>query len=224
MNYCQRTSVGLTCFLVAMMFYALPCLCFDELSLEEIKSEYKRKDLEGRLVLIQELDGRMDCATVDFLMFVAGSGWENWQVKIKAIQFLGEAHDPKAVDLLLKIFRSKSLHYQCPAIKTYTAVALGNFREDRVRNALIWGSNYDEPQVREASVQSLGKIGDARVVPHLIGLLNDNSIAIRLSAVTALERIADPQAIDHLRILSEKDSDEVVRSTAENALTNFHKN
>jgi HEAT repeat protein len=206
------------------MFYTAPFFCFGEMSLKEIRSEYKREDLEGRLVLMQALDGRTDCETVDFLMVVAGSGWENWQVKIKAIEFLGKAHDPKAVDLLLRIFKSKSLHYQCPAIKTYTAIALGNFREDRILDALVWGSRYDEPQVREASVQSLGKIGDARVVPHLIQLLTDNSIAIRLSAVSALERIADPQAVDHLRILSEKDSDEVVRSTAENALTNFHKN
>ena len=165
------------------------------MSLKEIRSEYKREDLEGRLVLMQALDRRTDCETVDFLMVVAGSGRENWQVKIKAIQLLGEAHDPKAVDILVNIFTSDSAHYMCPAIKTSAAIALGNFRDDRrVLDALIWGVRYDEPQVREASVQSLGNIGDAAVVPHLICLLYDNSIAIRLSTIKALERIADPQA------------------------------
>jgi HEAT repeat protein len=211
-------------FFLVLMFYAAPYLCFGELSLKEIRSEYKREDLEGRLVLMQALDGRTDCETVDFLMVVAGSGWENWQVKIKAIQFLGEAHDPKAVDMLLNIFTSDSAHYMCPAIKTAAAIALGNFRDDRrVLDALIWGIRYDEPQVREASVQSLGNIGDAAVVPHLICLLYDNSIAIRLSTIKALERIADPQAAYHLKILSEEDNDEVVRHIAESTLKNFHK-
>jgi HEAT repeat protein len=56
----------------------------------------------------------------------------------------------------------------------------------------------------------------------LILLLNDHSIAIRLSAVYALERIADPRAVPYLEILSEKDSEEIVRNVAENALKNFH--
>jgi HEAT repeat protein len=76
--------------------------------------------------------------------------------------------------------------------------------------------------VREACVQSLGKIGDARTVPHLIMLLNDHSIAIRLNAVYTLERLADHRAVPYLKILSEKDSDEIVRNVAENALKNSH--
>ena len=223
MNYCQRTAINFKYFLAGIIFFVVPSFCSAEMSLEEIKAEFKHKDLEGRLGAIQKLEGRRDEETIDFLMAVAGNGWENWHVKIRAIQFLGKAENPKAVDLLLKIFTSRSLHYSCPAIKTYAALALGNFRQDgRIQDILIRGVQNDELQVREACVQSLGKIGDARTVPHLILLLNDHSIAIRLSAVYALERIADPRAVPYLEILSEKDSEEIVRNVAENALKNFH--
>ena len=178
------------------------------------------KDVWGA---IQKLEGRGDEAAVDFLMAVADNGWENWQVKIRAIEFLGKAENPKAVDLLLKIFASRSLHYSCPAVKTYTAIALGNFKEDgRIQDILIKGIQNDEPQVREACVRALGKTGDVKAVLVLILLLNDHSIAIRLSAIHALERLADRRAIPYLEILSEKDSDEIVRNVANRALKNFH--
>jgi HEAT repeat protein len=223
MNYCQRITINLKYFFAGIIIFVVPCLCSAESSLEEIKTEFRHKDLEGRLVAIQKLEKRRDEETVAFLMAVAGNGWENWQVKVMAIQLLGKSENPKAVDLLLKIFDSRSLHYRCPAIKTCTAIALGNFREDsRIQDILIRGIQSDEPQVREACVQSLGKIGDARAVPHLILLLNDHSIAIRLNAVYALERLADYRAVPYLKILSEKDSDEIVRNVAENALKNFH--
>jgi HEAT repeat protein len=211
--------------LTCIIFLVVPCLCSAEPSLEEIKAGFKRKDLEERVGIIQKLEGRKDEETVDFLMAVVDNGWENWQVKIRAIRFLGDAQNPKALDLLLKIFASRSLHYSCPAIKTYTAIALGNFRGDgRIRDILIRGTQHDEPQVREACVQSLGKIGDAEAVPHLLLLLYDRSVAIRLSAVQALERLADPRVVPYLELLSEKDSDEIVRSVAKSASKNFHHN
>lgn len=225
MNYCQRTAIHFQYFLASIILLLVPCVCSAELSLEEIKAEYKHKELERRKGAIQKLEGRRDEETVDFLMAVVDNGWENWQVKIRAIEFLGKAENPKAVDLLLKIFASRSLHYSCPAVKTYTAIALGNFRgDDRIQDILINGIQNDEPQVREACVQSLGKIGDARTVPVLILLLNDHSTAIRLSAVHALERLADRRAVPYLEILSEKDSDEIVRNVANRVLKNFHNN
>jgi HEAT repeat protein len=222
MNYCRKATINLKYFLACIIIFVVPCFCFAETSLEEIKKEYEQKDLEGRLVVIQKLEGRRDEETVDFLMTVAGDGWENWQVKVMSIQLLGKAKNPKAVDLLLEIFTSRSLHYRCPAIKTYAAIALGNFREDaRIQDILIRGAQSDEPQVREASVQSLGKVGDDRSVPHLILLLNDHSTAIRLNAAYALERVADHRVIPFLKILSEKDSDEIVRNAAKNVLINL---
>jgi HEAT repeat protein len=222
MNYCQITTINLKYFLAGIIIFVVPCFCFAEPSLEEIKKEYEQKDLEGRLVTIQKLDGRRDEGTVDFLMAVAGDGWENWQVKIIAIQLLGKAGNHKAVDLLIEIFTTRSLHYICPAIKTSAAIALGNFREDdKIQDILIRGAQSDEPQVREASVQSLGKIGNEMTVPHLILLLNDHSIAIRLNAIYALERVADHRVVPFLKKLSEKDTDEIVRIAAKNALNNL---
>jgi len=223
MTYCQRTTIKVAYFLAGIIFFGIPCFCRAEPSLEEIKTEFRHQDLEGRLAVIRKLENRRDEETVLFLMAVAGNGWENWQVKVMAIQLLGEAKNSKAVDLLLKILDSRSLHYRCPAIKTYAAIALGNFRGDgRIQDILIRGIQGDEPQVREACVQSLGKVGDARTVPYLIVLLNDDSIAIRLNAIYALERLADHRALPHLKIISKKDSDEIVRTIAGNALKNFY--
>jgi HEAT repeat protein len=210
-------------FLAGIFLLVLPYVCSAEPSLEEIKAEFKHRDMEGRMGLLQKLEGIRDEETVDFLMAVVSNRWGNWHVEIRAIELLGKAENPKAVDLLLKIFASRSLHYSCPAIKTYTAVALGNFREnDRIQEALVRCIQDDEPQVREACVQSLGKTGDTRTVPFLILLLNDHSIAVRLSAIDALETRADPQAVAYLERLSTEDSDEIVRSAARSSLKKFN--
>ena len=198
--------------LVIMLFLAVPGYCFGAPSLEMIKTEFKNLDWEARLFSIEKLNGLKDEETVDFLMAVAGDKREHWAVQIRAIQFMGEIRNPKTLDLLLKIFTSRSNVYECPAIKSYTAIALGNFRGySDVIDPLITGTNNDEPLIREASVQSLGNLGNAKAVPHLIPLLRSPSLAMRLSTIKALESIGDPQAIPHLENVAEKDSDRVAR-------------
>jgi HEAT repeat protein len=223
MQHSKKTALIFVYVLAGIIALVPPCLCFAEPSLQEATAKFRRMDLERRVEAIQKLEGRRDEYTIDFLMAVVDNGWENWQVKIWAIQLLGEAENSKAVDLLLRIFESRSLHYSCPAIKTYTARALSNFGEDdRIQDTFIGCIHHDEPQVREACVQSLAMGGDARALPHLILLLNDHSVAMRLNAVRALERLSDPRAVPYLKILSENDRDEIVRNVAEAAVTNFH--
>jgi HEAT repeat protein len=132
---------------------------------------------------------------------------------------MGEIRNPKTVDLLLTIFTSRSRVYECPAIKSYTAIALGNFSgHSNIIDPLITATHDDEPLVREASVKSLGKIGNAKAVPHLIPLLQSPSLAMRLSAIKALESIGDPQAIPHLEAIEYKDSDRVAREMSKIAV------
>jgi len=208
--------------LVIMLFIAVPCSCFAAPSLEKMKAEFKNMEWEARLAAMEKLKDLRDEETVDFLMAIAGDRKEHWTVQIKAIQFMGEIRNPKTLDLLLKIFTSRTSGYECPAIKSYTAIALGNFRGySDVIDPLIAGIGNDEPLTREASVRSLGTLGNVKAVPHLIPLLRSPSLAMRLSAIKALETLGDPQAIPHLENVAEKDSDRVVREIAMLAVHNL---
>lgn len=145
------------------------------------------------------------------------------KVRIRAIQLLGEAKNSKALNLLLRIFNSHSMGWECPAIKSYTALALSDFGgEPGVFNALTKGLHDPELLAREASVKALGIIGDKKALPSLIPLLQDQNIAIRLSSINAIENIGDRRVIPALEIIAEDDSDEVVRHMAKVAIWNLH--
>ena len=208
--------------LVIILFLAVPCSCYAAPSLEKMKAEFKNMEWEARLAAMEKLKDLRDEETVDFLMAIASDRKEHWVVQIKAIQFMGEIRNPKTLDLLLTIFTSRSSVYVCPAIKSYTAIALGNFRGyGDVIDPLITAIHDKEPLVREASVQSLGRLGNAKAVPHLIPLLQSPSLAMRLSAIKALESIGDPQAIPHLEDIAEKDSDRIAREISQIAVRNL---
>jgi len=208
--------------LVIMLFLAVPCYCFAAPSLEKIKAEFINMEWEARLAAMEKLKDLRDEETVDFLMAIASDRKEHWAVQIKAIQFMGEIRNPKTVDLLLKIFTSRLSVYECPAIKSYTAIALGNFSgQSDVIDPLIAAIHDEEPLVRQAAVQSLGTLGNVKAVPHLIPLLRSPSLAMRLSAIKALESLGDPQAIPHLEDIAEKDSDRIAREISKIAVHNL---
>lgn len=191
-------------------------------NLDRIKADLGNSDWKVRLSAVESLGNRKDEMTLHMLREVAGTRSEYWPVKIKAILLLGEAQDPRAVELLLSIFNDTFSNWECPSIKSYTAVALGNFKgNSKVVDTLISGVTDRELLAREASIQSLGRIGDSKAVPHLVGLLGDRSTAIRLSAIKALERIGDTEAIPHLQRIADSDSDSLVKSEALAALKNF---
>jgi len=190
-------------------------------SLDRVKTELGSSDWKIRLAAIEKLEKRRDEKSLDMLMDVAGTRSEYWPVRIKAIVLLGEAQDLRAVELLLSIFNDTFSNWECPSIKSYTALALGNFKgNSKVVEALISGIGDPELLTREASIRSLGRIGDPKAVQHLVGLLGDRSYAIRLSAIKALEEIGDPQAIPHLQHMAEIDSDSFIRSQALEAAKN----
>ena len=178
--------------------------------LDGIKAELGKSDWKARLSAVGKLENRKDEEALDMLRAVAGTRGEYWPVKIKAILLLGEAQDPRSVELLLSIFNDPFSNWECPSIKSYTATALGYYKgNSRVVDTLINGMSDRELLTREASIQSLGRIGDSKAVPLLLGLLEDPSAAVRLSVIKALEEIGDPQAIPHLRRISQSDGDTV---------------
>jgi HEAT repeat protein len=226
--HANRNTAGKIKYMYVLVILLISCIipsyCQATPSIEKIKQDFRDRDWEVRLGVIERLAGAKDKETVDFLMAVAGNKNEHWEVQIRAIRFLGDIRNPKAAPLLLSIFNSRSKQYSCPAIKLYTALALAGFGgHNDVIPSLITGTQSDEPLVREAAVQALGKIGDRSAVPSLTGLLTSTSIAVRLSAIKALENIGDPQAIPALEAIAKNDSDRVVRDTARIVLSNMQR-
>jgi HEAT repeat protein len=165
------------------------------------------------------LKGIKDERAFKLLLEIADTSVEYWPIKIKAMLLLGEIGNPKAIELLLKVFNDAFLNSECPSIKSHAAIALGHFNKDkRVVDALITGINDGEVLTREASVNSLGKIGNPKAVSFLIPALNDKSFAVRLSAVRALGKIGDPQAIPYLQKIAESDNDPYMKNEAISAL------
>jgi HEAT repeat protein len=193
-------------------------------SFDKIKADLDSREWEVRMAAVERLNNLKDEKTIDLLMQVAENRAEYWPVKIKAIKLLGESSDPKAVHVLLTIFNEPFHNWECPAIKSYTALALGNFKGNtKVVDSLIAGINDRELFTREASIQSLGKIGNPAAVLPLVDALKNESPAVKLSAIKSLEMIGDPQAIPHLQRIAENDNDPVIKDQAKTALKNFSK-
>jgi len=187
--------------------------------MNKIRESLNNIDWQVRLATVEKLRNARDERTVRLLMEVVNTREERTPVKMTAIQLLGEAGDPRAIEVLLSIFNDPTLNWECPALKSYTAIALGSFKGDkRVVDALISGIDDQELLTREASVQSLGKIGSQKAVPRLIRVLNDEHVSIRLSAIKALGDIGNPQAIPHIQRIAENEKDSVVKGQAELAL------
>jgi HEAT repeat protein len=223
MTSCFRGPVRIIQYcIVFFILFLMPWHSFADPLFERVQEDYQNEDWEMRLAAIEKLKGMKDEKTVDFLIKVAGDKREAWEVNIKAIEFLGEIKNTKAVPVLLSILNSRSLKYRCPAIRSYTATALGNFKGDNdILKALIKGIQYNEPLVRIASIQALGNIGNKDAVPYLLPLLKNESISIRLASVSAIERIGDSQTIPYIQAVAEKDSDPDVRNAAKFTLGNL---
>jgi len=210
----------LFCFLVILSI-AAPGSAFAVDTLQGIKNGLHSSSWKDRLAAVEKLGKRRDKEALNILLDVAGTWTEKWPVKIRAIEYLGKARYAKSLELLLTIFHNPFRNWACPAIKSYTATALGNFKGNQeVVDTLISGTGDSELLVREASVRSLGKIGDPQAVPYLIKLLKDPNVSIRLSVVKALGEIGDPGAIPDIRHVLKNERDSVVINEALTALNN----
>ena len=179
--------------------------------LVKIAEELNSKEWKVRLNAVEKLDPYNEDA-LNMLLKVVSTRSEYWPVKIKAILLLGESKDPRAKKLLLTTFNNTFQNWECPSIKSYTAIALGNFRGDKkVVDTLIEGIHDPELLTREASMRSLGKIGDLRAIDYIVEALDDSSVAVRLSAIDALGDLGDSEAIKHLRQHAEKEQDDIVK-------------
>ncbi|MCX8030161.1 MAG: HEAT repeat domain-containing protein [Thermodesulfovibrionales bacterium] len=187
--------------------------------LNKIQAALNSKDWQVRLSTVEKLREFNDKRSLQFLLEVAGARGEYWPVKIKAIQLLGERADNEAIPVLLEIYNDIFLHSECPSIKSYTATALGNFKNnEQVFKALLAGIDDPELLIRESSIEALGRIGNPKATEHLIKLLDDKSFAIKHSVIKALANIGDKKALPYLNKILESDPDPVIRDIVFSAI------
>ena len=223
MNYLKYKNIFLIPSILLALIILIPLHVLAD-DTAKIKKELDSGDWQVRLKAVEKLAHRTDEEAVNLLLSVAGTRTEYWPVKIRAMLLLGETKDPRAKKLLLSIFHNPNLNWECPSIKTYAVVALGNYKGDPyVVESLIKALDDHEKMTREAGIQSLGKIGDPEAVPHIIESLNEPSFAIKLSAIEALEAIGDPRAIAPLQKVAAHDADDLVRSRAQEAIDSLKK-
>jgi HEAT repeat protein len=189
-------------------------LCVYAEDIDAVRYQLESGSWGKRLAIVDNLGSMNKEWAYQLLLEIADTRAEYWPIKIRAIKYLGERGDPRAIELLLKIYHDHFLHSECPSIKSYTATALGYFKDNRIIDALITGIEDSEVLIRESSIKALGKIGSPKATAALFTALKDSSYAVRLSAIQALGDIKDARAIPYLQKIAETDNDQVLRDEA----------
>ncbi|MBM4140338.1 MAG: HEAT repeat domain-containing protein [Nitrospira sp.] len=86
--------------------------------IDEIKVELESYNWQTRLSAVEKLKGIKDERAFKLLLEIADTSVEYWPIKIKAMLLLGEIGNPKAIELLLKVFNDAFLNSECPSIKS----------------------------------------------------------------------------------------------------------
>ena len=134
-------------------------------------------------------------------------------LRIYAVQALGERADPAAVPALLRTLADPNENVRCQAIET-----LGKLRSAAATDALIAIAETRELASAFAALEALASIGDARVGPRLFPLLQDALLAE--ATIRAVGRLGDEEAIPHLTALLDVDLPPAV--TVARALVEIH--
>lgn len=186
---------------------------------DALLKDLQSKDFQIRLAAVEAIGKIEDERSVNALVDLLTNNYEEWEIQIRAIRHLGESKNPKSVYILLQFLDNVFFNFDCPAIKSNTALALGNFKDNqRAFEALLQNLTDNNLQVREAVVQSLGAIGNKEAVPFLTRVLREGSFALKFSAIKALEKIGDPAAILHLKKVVINEKDPILRREALRAI------
>jgi len=139
----------------------------------------------------------------------------NWRYVLRSIKLLGSIGTPQAKEALLDRFQDDFFHSECPALKSYLADALGNFKpEMRLMEVLKEGLKDPELLVREATARSLGKLSMPESIKYLKeAFLSEKSMAVKIAIVNALKEIDTPEAKNFIiQIESETNNRELINA------------
>jgi len=169
-------------------------------------------------------------------------------VRLAAVEALGNLQDPRAVDALVQALRTdtdarvreaaaESLgeidsqravpgliaalgSERVTAVRAKIAWALGEIDDARAVDALSAAVRDTAEEVRRQAVWALGEIESAAAVPALLSVLRDSDVETRKQAVWALGEIKSPDAIAGVSAAT-KDADAEVRKQAVESLGNI---
>lgn len=174
--------------------------------------EKLKKIHENPISAIEELEIKGDDLSVKILMHIIENRYEDWKIKIKAIQSISKIKNPIAIDLLIKVLNDPFFTFDCPTLKWHAAKALGNFQGySKIEKALINSLSDDTIYVREASIESLGKLRSKEAINYIIPFLYDKNFALRISAVKAFGMIGDKSIIPFLKEALDKESEILIK-------------
>lgn len=150
-------------------------------------------------------------------------------LRIEAINALGNIRDPRAIGALTKALESDSWIERETAIKS-----LARLRDHLVVEPIVSALDDENKFVRDSArksllkvAESLGRQKDPRVIRHLMNAIRDTSSGARETSVEALRvainelsRVREPTFIGQL-IKALSDEDKYVRQAAASALGQF---
>ena len=135
----------------------------------------------------------------------------NYRVRWKAVQGLGEAHDPRALEPLLGALKDR-----LPTIRIAALSGLGRLRDRRAIETVVAMLDDPDSKVRTSAAAALKKFGKAAHVP-MLEAYRGGKVQARFALLSALGRINSP-AISELLIAALDDSQVEIRMEAARVL------
>lgn len=167
------------------------------LCLDALPDAMRRTNSDGRLGIVEELEGIPDTKATD--LFIQALGDASPRVRSAALDGLAKRKDAKAVPVLMPFLTNEDAHVKGMAEKAITEFP------DAALPLLLEAINGGNRKAREASVRVLGKLGRS-AVNLLESLLGDRDARLRRAAACALGEIGDPASVTVL-LRAAKDDD-----------------
>ncbi|HEX7937881.1 MAG TPA: M56 family metallopeptidase [Gemmatimonadaceae bacterium] len=150
-------------------------------------------------------------ATVAALASTLGDASVN--VRLAAVQSLGNLQDPAAIAALAKALKEDT----DARVREAAAWALGEIDDNRAVPHLLEALKTEKSvKVRAKIVHALKEIKDPSATAGVIAVLKDPDVEVRRAAVGALSEFEDPNSLGALLSMTHDDDAEVRRSVAEN--------
>lgn len=130
-------------------------------------------------------------------------------LRIDAIQALGQIRAPEAITELLQVYEK----YHDKDLQNAALMGIRNVSNDKVVFELYKALQNGDGYIRTSVVMSLGLIGDVNSIPYLATLVNDPNSDVRWAVAEALGKIGNYNGVELLKILC-KDSEAEVRTMA----------
>ncbi len=150
------------------------------------------------LSLVAENLMAMGPAVVPSLLDLLESKEHN--VRVAAVQILGEVRDPKATPPLLEMLGDENLN-----LRTQVAAALGKLGGAEAERALLSALKDPEWQVRAQAAKSLGRLGRPAAAAPIARTMPDDNWWVRVNCAEALARLGAPGRRQLERLTRHKD-------------------